>query len=160
MNDHLLENKKKKYTEMNGRSFISGLFAKGMGGERDFPVQRLCGSLWRVEMIIYSCYFFFSFWLLFGFSLPLLLGAGFYLDQNSGRGERHCSIGDYNSIPQDPISLWLIPERVSHLETLVTYYGIPSRTPFFFDQFFLWKMETGMNGNLFMNAFFFLDSYD
>ena len=64
--------------EMNGRSFISGLFAKGMGGERDFPVPRLCGSLWRVEMIIYSWLSFFFSVLTFVlvFSLPLPLGAG------------------------------------------------------------------------------------
>ena len=36
---------------MNGRSFISGLFAKGLGGERDFLALSLCGCLWLAEII-------------------------------------------------------------------------------------------------------------
>ena len=104
---------------------------KGLGGERDFPVQRLCGCLWRVEMIIYSCS------LSPFFSSVFFVGPEFWVKCWVGI-EWYGSIRGYNSIPtMILVSLWWILDASFVLRDSGVILEVFRRGPHIIVRFFL-----------------------
>ena len=121
---------------MNGRSFISGIFAEGLGGERDFPVQHLCGRLWLAEITLDSCSLshylpsaFFLCWV--GNFLVGFFGSGW---NDTVQSETIIQF------PHNPHSPMVNPRRGFRTPRLrCQIRSIPSRTPHFWSIFFVFS---------------------
>ena len=122
----------KKNTGMNGRSFISGLFVKGLGGERDFPVQLLYGCLWLAEITLTLILFTFVFPLFF------LMGLGFFGSKCRVVQSDTVQSETIIQLPRNSHPPMINPRHEFRTPRLRCHIGsIPSRTLFFVIDFFL-----------------------
>ena len=112
---------------------------KGLGGERDFPVQHLCGCLWLAEIILDSCslsHFYFLLSFLVGSGFCFLFWVGFFESEWNDTAQSETII-QFQHNPHFPM--------VNHGHGFPTprlrcqIGSILSRTPLFWSIFFVFS---------------------